>query len=279
MGKDTPQPPAAPDPADLVTAQAQANRIDQVTPFGKLLFSGKNRNRATLTLSSDLENLLKDRTRLSRALVSDARVRQGLLPNELTPRDIDESGFVGLPGSREELDQFGADARTATFERLTGLLDPEFERQERAIRQRLADQGLPIGSEAEADVLSQFEQRRQQARQQAASEAVLAGERSAAQQLQNLTGVRNQQIADALRGIELQRTGRTADINELAVLLGLDQVQAPQLSGFFAPSSVDVIGANQLSQNAQLAQFQAQQQQRSDMLSGLFGLGSAFLLA
>lgn len=279
MGKDTPQPPAAPDPADLVTAQAQANRIDQVTPFGKLLFSGKNRNRATLTLSSDLENLLKDRTRLSRALVSDARVRQGLLPNELTPREIDESGFVGLPGSREELDQFGADARTATFERLTGLLDPEFERQERAIRQRLADQGLPIGSEAEADVLSQFEQRRQQARQQAASEAVLAGERSAAQQLQNLTGVRNQQIADALRGIELQRTGRTADINELAVLLGLDQVQAPQLSGFFAPSSVDVIGANQLSQNAQLAQFQAQQQQRSDMLSGLFGLGSAFLLA
>jgi hypothetical protein len=38
MGKRAPSPPPAPDPRDLINAQADANRITQFTPQGNLLF-------------------------------------------------------------------------------------------------------------------------------------------------------------------------------------------------------------------------------------------------
>ena len=38
MGKSAPSPPPAPDPNELIAAQADANRITQFTPYGNLLF-------------------------------------------------------------------------------------------------------------------------------------------------------------------------------------------------------------------------------------------------
>ena len=38
MGKSAPTPPPAPDPNELISAQADANRITQFTPYGNLLF-------------------------------------------------------------------------------------------------------------------------------------------------------------------------------------------------------------------------------------------------
>ena len=38
MGKSAPSPPPAPDPNALISAQADANRITQFTPYGNLLF-------------------------------------------------------------------------------------------------------------------------------------------------------------------------------------------------------------------------------------------------
>ena len=38
MGKSSPTPPPAPNPNELINAQANANRINQFTPYGNLLF-------------------------------------------------------------------------------------------------------------------------------------------------------------------------------------------------------------------------------------------------
>ena len=38
MGKSSPTPPPAPNPNELINAQADANRITQFTPYGNLLF-------------------------------------------------------------------------------------------------------------------------------------------------------------------------------------------------------------------------------------------------
>ena len=135
--------------------------------------------------------------------------------------------------------------------------------------------------------------------QQALAQAQQAGLLGGQQRADALTGVnlgfqqRQQGLSEALQQIELARTGRTQGIseefaqrgnvfNELASLLGTSQVQIPQ----FAPQApIDVIGAFGLQQQgqaqqfqAQLAQFNAQQQSNQGFASGLFGLGSSGIL-
>lgn len=90
--KSQPTPPPAPNPAEIIDAQAQANRINQDTPFGSLLFSGPNNNTATLTLDPALQGVVDNQLQLDQALTGQAL--QGV--NTL-PRGPAFNGF-GIPG-------------------------------------------------------------------------------------------------------------------------------------------------------------------------------------
>lgn len=360
------------------------------------------------------------------------------LPN--LRQSIDGLDTEGLPGLPQDAGRFRDDVTNAVFERMQGLLNPEFERQERNLRQRLATQGLPTRSEAGFGELERFERTRNEALTNAALDAVIRGgaeasrslsdqlalrgtgfgerqaqfgaglqegqfgnqaalQEFAAQQgargqlfdealtsgqfgnqaqlaalqarqgirgqlfdeglaqgqfgnqarlqqkqallqaLQARQGVRGQlfdeslaggqfanqaalqefgagfdrrnaAIEDVLRGNDVQTQQfalgqqqlqnqltqlnlanaarsqalneqlgiRGNQFNELASLLGLQQVQPTQLQNFFAPGQVDVTGAFGLAQNARLANFQAQQQRNAAGLGGLFSLGSSLLM-
>ena len=90
------------------------------------------------------------------------------------PQGFDFSGLTALPG----IDDFSEDrarVEQATFQRATGLLNPEFLRQQNRLEQNLANRGLPAGGEAFDDEFGRFEDSRNRALQSAAFQAVQAG--------------------------------------------------------------------------------------------------------
>ena len=115
---------------------------------------------------------------------------------------VDTSGLQALPTVEgfNPNDFSGDTQRTqqATFGQAMNMLGPQFEQQQRQLEQRLADQGIPVGSEAYGQAMKQFAQNRDTALQNAAYQAVGAGSseqsRLAAEQMQK------QQLAAAMRG-------------------------------------------------------------------------------
>jgi hypothetical protein len=142
---------------------------------------------------------------------------------------------------------------------LRSRLDPDFVRQEEALRQRLVNSGLTAGSEGWQREMDQF----QRGRNDAYVQADLRGSDMAGQGI-NQQGALLQQIA-ALRGMPL---------NEASALLSGSQVQAPQLNNVpqtqVAPT--DVQGAYNTQYQGQLAQYNANQNSNNAALGGLFGL-------
>jgi hypothetical protein len=341
--KDSPSAPTAPDPAALIGAQSEANRITSFTPLGDLRYGevgsegqfvpGTGGTATYIDLSPETLTSLNLEQEISRILGTQAAFRAEELPSGNVdfsglpgfPSTLDTSGFPGVPSGIDfsgltqlpGIGDFSADARRvedATFQRAMGLLNPEFAQQEERLRQRLANQGIPIEAVAASGTgeggaplgeFTRFERGRTEALQNAAFDAVRAGRAEQSRLFGLASGARGQQfqeglagidfgfrtrqqaLAEALQGIDLSRTGRQQGIsedltqrstafNELMVLLGGQQVQMPQ---FAAPQPINVLGAEGLAYDASKAQFQAQQQQQNALMSGLFGLGSTGLLA
>lgn len=92
------------------------------------------------------------------------------------------------------------------------------------------------------------------------------------------------QVADQIGQRDLQaqmqqanlaQSNRATQFNELAALLGLQQVAQPGLNNFFTPGQADVTGGFGLNQQAQMANARNNAGIQSGVLGGLFGLGSA----
>lgn len=95
----------------------------------------------------------------------------------------------------------------------------------------------------------------------------------------------NQQFADAQNRLrqqaiaeQMQRRGMS--LNEMNALLSGQQVAMPQMPSFTAAGrseTPNILGATQMGYDAQLGAYNAQQAAGSNMLGGLFSLGSAAL--
>ena len=130
---------------------------------------------------------------------------------------------------------------SATFERQKGLLDPLFRNRENDLRTRLANQGIAEGSEAYNRDFLDFNNTRDEAYNRASLDAIGAG--------------RSEQ--GRLFGQEL--AGRQSTFNELAALLGGQQVNAPNQLDVTGPftqqyqgqlNSVNAANANSAQRNS-----------------------------
>ena len=171
------------------------------------------------------------------------------------------------------------------------------ETQQNEQLQRLAQQAtLAAGQESDRLVNQARNIRAQQFGERAATgEFGLArqgqafSQAAANTQLQN--AARQQQVADQLLSNQIANQSRNRQIaerqalrsqgfNELAALLGGPQVQQ---ASFFAPGSVDVMGAYGAQSAAQANAYNQAMQNRAANLGGLFGLagnlGAAYLLS
>lgn len=250
-----PKAPQAPSPTATAAAQTgsnistaigqqQLNAVNQNTPWGSLSYSQQGtydytdpstgqtyklpKMTATTTLSPEQQALYATGTQTQQNLANLGRDQSQRL-----------SGLLAEPFS---LDNDAVEGRIN--ELASKRLDPQLQRREASTAQRLADQGIKVGSAA----------------YDRAMEGVYQGENDARNQLL-LTG-RNQAVQEAL----LQRN---QPLNEIIGLASGSQVQTPQFASTpqTALAGTDVAGITLAGYQNQMAQYGQQQQN----MGGLYG--------
>ena len=264
MGKRPPKPPPVPDPAKLVAAQARANRISQFTPQGNLLygrvtddggfaFDPAASRHATMVTETPFQRDFRARQEtIGRTLAEQALAQaRGLEEGRLDT--------AGLPPGPGDYDALRSRAEAAAYRRALDLLDPELERQERRLRQNLANRGLPIAEgSAGGGEYDRFLEAGNRARADAARAAVAQG------------GAETDRARAARQQAFSERAAlRQQQFNELAALLGGQQVAPVALPGFSSAPPVDVLGASALAQRAGLDRYNAQLAQHDRLRQGL----------
>lgn len=190
--------------------------------------------------------------------------KQNALSNQYA--DITQTGLNRVSGllSNPELDMTGVPDRAinpgmTAQQAILARLNPQFVSQEEALRSRLANQGITLGSTAYENEMRQQAQSRNDAEQQAALQGI--------------------GIDSANRASALQESAYRQDrpLNLLNALRGGVQMQNPTFQSVpmqGIAQTPDLMGAAGAGYNAQMNNYNASQQGDSG-LGGLFSIGSA----
>ncbi len=249
----SPSPPPVPPAAPIIADQTAANRntaitqyglnaTNQVTPQGSMSYNqigtwsdGTPRFESTTQLSPEQQNLYNQYTANQRQLGQVGGEQLGRVSGILnTPFDLNSS------------------INTQQSDIARKLLDPMWNQRENMLGTKLANQGIPQGSEAYTNAERDFGMQRDNAY----NSALLSGRAQSAQ--------------EAL-------TQRNQPLNEIGALLSGSQVsmpnwnQTPQVN----VQPTDVAGINQQNFANQQQNYGIQQGAQNAMLGGLFGLAAA----
>ena len=282
MGKSTPSAPQAPNPgnvahdqsvANVNTAVAQAwlNNTNQVTPYGTLKYTptggttvdgiGVPQFTASQELTPAGQKLLN--TQMS--------INQGTsdLANQYVSRIATATAtpfsYDGLPQAPKYDEGYVAKATQGIIDRN----QPQMDRDRANLEQRLANQGISVGTPAYQAAMDQYARSVNDFRLGAQNQ----GQSMAGQQYGLEANTRDRAISE-------MANLRTQPINEVSALLGTGTgvqqpnfVNTPQTQ--VAPT--DVVGAYNNAYQQQYENYQRQMQQNNAALGGLFGLGGAAL--
>lgn len=216
---------------------------------------------STIDLSPDQQAILDSEER--------RQISMGQLGEDQIGRIRDS---VSNPYSYDGIENFGAGdiaaQQSRAEEALMARMNPQFARDEEALRTRLINQGIGQGSQAYQREMEGFNQKTNDARTQ----AILAGQQYGSTAQQQALQRRNQSISE-------YDAQRNAPLNEYIGLTSGVQVQNPQFSSqnYQGSQPVDYAGlVNQNYQN-QMSQYNAKQANSNNTMSSLFGLGGSFL--
>lgn len=255
MNNDSPPPP--PDPAKVAAAQTQSNketavanaylnRVDQTNPFGTSTYQvvgtnpdGTPKFAQTTAFSAPVQGLFDSNIAMSQGLA-----------------DIGQGQIAGLQQQYAN----PLDLNTETENRIAALrsarLDPELQRQDDALRNRLTNQGIREGTEA--------------------------WDRALERQGRMATDARNQLWLDARQqGMNEALTQRNQPLMEFnAIRTGT----APNMPTFSSvpqtqQANTNVAGIYDSNYQNQLAAYNAQNSANNAFMGGLFGLGGSLLTA
>ena len=286
FGKGGGSAPAAPDPTATANAQAAANaetarvqarlnRVNQTTPFGTQTFNdlGGDRWSSNITLSPEQQRLYESQTATGQGLYDLANAQLPRLQSAMGSQ-IDTSRLPDPVAMQGDVVNRSREVAQSLYDTGLARLQPQFDRQRQATEQMLADRGIGAGSgDAWSNVMRDQGQIQNDALLQLSGQATQA----AGAEQNRLT-----QLAQAIRQGDIQEQDyfRQQPINDIAKLLGTSPgvttpqfTQAPQVG--VAPT--DVVGPINTAYQAQLANWNAQNQRQSSLLGGLFGLGGTAL--
>lgn len=256
-----PSPPPAPDYASAANATAagnleaakyaiEANRINQYTPYGSLTYkkTGDNTWDQYTNLTPEAQKALDQQLALNTKYGETANVGFD------KARELFENPQLDTSQLPDRAIDVGQTAQQAIMSRL----QPQLAQSEEALRTRLANQGIGLGSTAYG------------------REQNIAGQRRNDLELQA-----------ALQGINLDQANRSAALQEQAYMqdrpLNLinalrsgNQVNAPQFQQFAQQATTqgpNLLGAAQGQYGAQMDAYNADAASNSAMLGGLFSIG------
>lgn len=280
MGKKSqPSPPPAPDPSEIGATAFGYNNLNQQTPWGSLSFTAPvfgedgstilQQGSANLELTPELQQLFNSQLGISQGSLDNASARlagvqQGNLPGLIS--GINWGDVRDLPTD------FSADRRRvedAIFSRNKELLDPVFAQQNRNFSQDIANSGHYLGDEGGLKALQQLGTNQNEALQRAAMDAISAGGQEQSRMFDITRMARADDINSQLQDAGLASNKRATLMNELAQVLGNQQLQQPGMNSFFSPGMTDTIGAYGIQQSALNNAYNAQ----SNMSSAKKGAG------
>jgi hypothetical protein len=270
MGKSASAPPA-PDytaaaketsAGNLEAARANiaANRVNQYTPYGSLEYNisgqdpyGNPTWSATQSLSPTQQQLLDYQNQTSLGLGNLTQKGLGYVSNMLeNPFDVSQLPTTGFNPSQSYQDAY--------MQRLA----PQIQQGRETLDVKLANQGIPVGSEAYNRAMMAQSQRENDLLAAATTQGFGVGQQARQSALQEQAYLRN----EPLNTLSAVRTGA--------------QVQGPN---FVNPAmqantaGADILGATQMGYNAQMGAANAQNAANNQMTQGLFSLGGAALMS
>jgi hypothetical protein len=245
---------------DAARQATAANRVNQRTPYGNLDYAitgedpyGNPTWTATQSLSPDQQQLLDYQNQTSMGLGRLAGQGLGYVEEMLkTPFDTSALPTTGFNPSQSYQDAY--------MQRLA----PQLEQGREQLQQRLANQGIDIGSEAYDRAMMQQQQRENDLLLGATTQGFGVGQQARQSALQEQAYLRN----EPLNTLSAVRTG--------SQVTGPQFVNSAQQATTAGP---DLLGAAQMTNNAQMGAFNAQQAGQNSMTSGLMGLAGAGVMA
>lgn len=292
---------------DTATANAALNRTNTYTPLGSSTFtvtgtdpSGVPIYRQDVNLTPEAQAQFDQELAQNRQLGNIAQGMMGRLEqNYQQPLDtsnlpalngqIDTAGLPQLYGADDLL---GARQQTqdAIYGRHAAYLDPQWANRDTAFRSQMANQGIVEGSEAWRNALDDQERARSFDYGRAREAAILGGtgemESLAGLASRNRSQLFGERSTNAGFGNEARAQGmrelyaeRQLPLNEFNALRSAGQVAMPQFEGAqpVNMANTDVSGNIWNAYDANMQRYNAQQQASNNIMSGLFGLGSAAL--
>jgi len=270
MGKSASAPPApdysaaaretASGNLDAARAATAANRVNQRTPYGSLDYSitgadpyGNPTWTATQSLAPAQQQLLDYQNQTSLGLGNLTQKGLGYVSNMLeNPFDVSQLPTTGFNPSQSYQDAY--------MQRLA----PQIQQGREALDVKLANQGIPVGSEAYRRAMLTQSQRENDLLAAATTQGFGVGQQARQSALQEQAYLRN----EPLNTLSAVRTGA--------------QVQGPQFVNSAQQATTagpDILGATQMGFNAQMGAANAQNAANNAMTQGLFSLGGAALMS
>lgn len=273
--------------AEAARIAAKSNRVSQYTPYGNLIYTqGGN-------WDQNAYNAAVEKAKATGGDINKINKSQfGYDPDvwtskvELTPAQqqlLDQQNQVSLglsglsntgldyvknmlsqPFDTSKLPAEQINAGQTAQEAIMSRLNPQFQQSEDALRNRLANQGIPVGSEAWNNEMRAFGQSKNDAYTQAALQGMNIGQQARQQALQEQAYLRN----EPLNTLNAVRTG--------------SQVTNPTFSNVPQQATTqgpDLLGAAQGQYNAALGASNYEQAQSNATTQGAMGLASIAAIA
>lgn len=295
MGKSSPSVPAVPTAQETAAASGQANTstaaaqtalndVNQITPYGTTTFDPTGSYTdpqgdtvptytQTTALSAPEQTLLTGEQTTANTLVPTAEnLANQTQTASTTPLNFNTADSPILNAAPNQLDQTAANA---VYNEQAGFLNPQWQQQTQQLQDQLSRQGIPVGSEAYNNAMTQLDTAKTQAYQAAQDSATSTGAQSAS----TLFGLAQ---AGQNQNIQQQQLAQQQPISLLSQVTGATPATPTQPIGTPSQSSIaptDVVGAQATADNASLAAYQAQLQQQNATYGGLAGVAGTVATA
>jgi hypothetical protein len=243
---------------DAARAAVASNRVNQVTPYGSLNYAitgsdpyGNPTWTATSKFSPDQQALYD----------YDIASSKGL--GQLQSKGLSYvSNMLDKPFDTSGLPQTGINAGEDMTQSIMRRLQPTLAMEQKQFDTQMANQGIPLGSEAYENARRMFDQRQNDK----LVSSVIQGTQTGLQ-------ARGQ-------GFSEQAYQRNEPINTLNAVRSGSQVTNPNSFFVSAPqqattAGADYLGAAGMTGNANIAAANATNAQRNAMISGLFNIGAS----
>jgi hypothetical protein len=290
--------PAAPDYASAAKETAagnreaaeyttKANRINQLTPYGSLTYdytpqydaSGKETGAGwtqRMNLTPEAQATLNKQMAMSNQYADLAQSGLNAAQGTLSNPNLDFSKLPQLQGIDESrLPQSAINAGTTAQQAIMSRLDPTLQRDEEALRQRLANQGIALGSEAYNREMALQGQRANDLRLQAAAQGISLDQAARQQALGEQNLIYGNTADQRARMLQEQTMQADRPLNLISALRTGSQVQSPTFQPYAQQANVagpDLLNATNQQYQGQIAATNAENAALGGLMSGLGGI-------